>query len=173
MKTKIEWTNGGHTWNPIKARLKADTLVKLANGGSRLVPAGKVGYYCQRISPGCEACYAEAMNGRMLPSWGTGLDYTVPNLDKVEIFLDEDVLMHPLKWKKPTTAFVCSMTDWCADFVTDEMRDRMMADDEGEIQDKTIVQKLFDEIAPRYSDRPGRRHWSGHGSSAQHSRRWS
>jgi large subunit ribosomal protein L17 len=35
------------------------------------------------------------------------------------------------------------------------MRDRLMADDEGEIQDKTVVQKLFDEIAPRYSDRPG------------------
>jgi large subunit ribosomal protein L17 len=35
------------------------------------------------------------------------------------------------------------------------MRDRLMADDEGEIQDKTVVQKLFDEIAPRYATRPG------------------
>lgn len=34
-------------------------------------------------------------------------------------------------------------------------RDRDIYDDEGELQDKTVVQKLFDEIAPRYADRPG------------------
>jgi len=33
--------------------------------------------------------------------------------------------------------------------------DRNMVDEEGEFQDKTVVQKLFDEIAPRYADRPG------------------
>ena len=33
--------------------------------------------------------------------------------------------------------------------------DRMLVDDEGEPQDQTVVQKLFDEIAPRYADRPG------------------
>lgn len=33
--------------------------------------------------------------------------------------------------------------------------DGVMANDEGDIQDKTIVQKLFDEIAPRYASRPG------------------
>ncbi len=36
-----------------------------------------------------------------------------------------------------------------------EMQDRMMADNEGEIQDKTVVQKLFDEVAPRYANRAG------------------
>ena len=30
-----------------------------------------------------------------------------------------------------------------------------MADNEGEIQDKTVVQKLFDEVAPRYANRAG------------------
>ena len=34
-------------------------------------------------------------------------------------------------------------------------RDRRMYDDEGEQQDQTVVQKLFDEIAPRYAERPG------------------
>jgi protein gp37 len=67
------------------------------------------------------------MNGRMLPAWGTGLDYTVPNREKVEIFLDEQELLKPLKWRKSKKIFPCSMTDWCADFVTDEMRDRMLA----------------------------------------------
>ncbi len=33
--------------------------------------------------------------------------------------------------------------------------DRDMVNDEAESADKTIVQKLFDEIAPRYADRPG------------------
>jgi len=36
-----------------------------------------------------------------------------------------------------------------------EMGDRAMTDDEGEFLDKTVVQKLFDEIGPRYADRPG------------------
>jgi large subunit ribosomal protein L17 len=35
------------------------------------------------------------------------------------------------------------------------LRDRLIADDKGEIQDKTVVQKLFDEVAPRYANRPG------------------
>ncbi len=35
------------------------------------------------------------------------------------------------------------------------LRDRDIVDAEGELQDKTVVQKLFDEIAPRYHDRPG------------------
>jgi len=39
--------------------------------------------------------------------------------------------------------------------VAAEMGDRLMVDDEGELQEKTVLQKLFDEIAPRYADRPG------------------
>ncbi|HAU36503.1 MAG TPA: 50S ribosomal protein L17 [Phycisphaerales bacterium] len=36
-----------------------------------------------------------------------------------------------------------------------ELNDRAMADAEGELLDKTVVQKLFGEIAPRYANRPG------------------
>ena len=36
-----------------------------------------------------------------------------------------------------------------------ELGDRDMFDNEGEPQEKTVVQKLFDEIAPRYAARPG------------------
>jgi large subunit ribosomal protein L17 len=35
------------------------------------------------------------------------------------------------------------------------LQDREMTDDKGEFQDKTVVQKLFDEVAPRYAKRPG------------------
>jgi large subunit ribosomal protein L17 len=35
------------------------------------------------------------------------------------------------------------------------LNDRAIANSEGEIQDKSVVQKLFDEIAPRYATRNG------------------
>ena len=35
------------------------------------------------------------------------------------------------------------------------LRDRLMADDKGDLLDKTVVQKLFDEVAPRYANRAG------------------
>ena len=118
--SKIEWCDA--TWNPIRARIREDMVIR-----GRAVPAGKLGYHCERVSPGCKNCYAATMNGRMLPAWGTGLDYTVPNREKVEIFLDEQELMKPLGWRKPRRIFVESMSDWCATFVTDDMRDRIMA----------------------------------------------
>lgn len=75
--TSIEWT--GKTWNPIRARLKAFRVID----GNR---AGNVwGYHCEHASEGCRNCYAERMNGRMLPSWGTGLTYIRQNREKVEI----------------------------------------------------------------------------------------
>lgn len=108
--TKIEWTDA--TWNPIRARIKG---------------SDRWGYHCERVSPGCKLCYASAMNQRTFPAWGTGLDYTVPNRAKVEIFVDEDELLKPLQWRKARKIFPCSMTDWCAEFVTEEMRDQMLA----------------------------------------------
>lgn len=121
--SKIEWTDA--TWNPIRARLREPIEVARPDGTLRVIQPW--GYHCEHISHGCRNCYAETMNGRMLPAWGTGLKYNVPNREKVEIFLDEQELLKPLRWRKPRNVFPCSMTDWCADFVTDEMRDQMMA----------------------------------------------
>jgi protein gp37 len=122
--TEISWTDA--TWNPIRARLRDhERLTQL--GGTAIVSAGTWGYHCERISPGCQHCYAERMNGRMLPSWGTGLDYTRPNRDKVEVYLDETELVRPLRWKKPRMIFPCSMTDLFGEWVPDEMIDRVFA----------------------------------------------
>lgn len=113
MTTSIEWTRNadgteGESWNPIRARRKSD---------------GKRGWFCQRISPGCTHCYAAAMN-----RWrGNGVDYAVPALDEVELYLDEDALLQPLRWKKPRSIFVCSMTDLFADFVPDEWIEQIYA----------------------------------------------
>ena len=51
----------------------------------------------------------------------------MPGLEQVEIFIDEDTLLQPLHWKRGRLIFPCSMTDWMADFVPDEFRDKMLA----------------------------------------------
>lgn len=102
-KTSIEWTHrpetggetGGFTWNPIRARLKGQG------------PKVRGGTFCTRISPGCTKCYASVINKR----FGNGLEYTVPNLDNVEFYINEKILVEPLKRKKPATIFVGDMFD--------------------------------------------------------------
>lgn len=106
MASKIQWT--GETWNPIRARDKV---------------TGKVGWFCEHASDGCRFCYAEAMN-----AWrGNRIDFLRQNRDLVEVFIDGNALAKPLAWKKPRTIFPCSMTDIGAEFVTDDMLDRIWA----------------------------------------------
>jgi protein gp37 len=60
---------------------------------------------CSKISPGCKHCYAERMALRLQamrqPNYANGFDLT----------LHENALGLPLKWKKPQTIFVNSMSD--------------------------------------------------------------
>jgi len=105
-RTKIEWAEA--SWNPIRARHKQ---------------TGKVGWHCTKPSAGCSHCYAESMNKRL----GTGLPYSVPATDLVDIFVDGKALTQPFGWKKPRRIFVCSMTDLFGEFVTDAMIDRVFA----------------------------------------------
>ena len=100
--SKIEWTDS--TWTPIRARNKA---------------TGKVGWHCEHSTTGCEFCYSESINLRL----GTGLPFKPGHRKDVELFLDEAMLMAPLKWRKPRMVFVCSMTDLFADFVYRELID--------------------------------------------------
>lgn len=107
-RSKIEWTDA--SWNPIRALLPH--------------PDGpKIGWHCEHASDGCRFCYAEAMNKRL----GTRLAFKPGVRDRIEIMLDEDMLLKPLKWKRPRMVFVCSMTDLFADFVPDDWIDRMFA----------------------------------------------
>jgi protein gp37 len=105
-KSAIEWTDA--TWTPIRARNKA---------------TGKVGWHCEHVSEGCRVCYAGGINKRL----GTGLDFKPGHRADIEVFLDEKMLLAPLSWKRPRMIFVCSMTDLFAEFVTDEMLDKMFA----------------------------------------------
>jgi protein gp37 len=60
---------------------------------------------CTKISPGCKHCYAERMAMRLKamgqPNYARGF----------ELAMHERALELPLKWKKPQTIFVNSMSD--------------------------------------------------------------
>lgn len=99
-KTKIEWA--GSTWNPIRARN---------------LKTGQVGWHCTHKSAGCINCYSESFNIRL----GTRLPFKPGHERDIEIFLDQKMLMLPLRWKRPRKIFVCSMTDLFGDFVPAEM----------------------------------------------------
>lgn len=71
--TGIEWTD--RTWNPTTG--------------------------CDKISPGCIHCYAEALTKRFHTNFPNGFDVT----------LHYDRLTQPRRWKKPSRIFVNSMSD--------------------------------------------------------------
>lgn len=121
----IEWTDA--TWNPIRARR---TIMIEAGGAPPPVGIVQTGWHCEHASEGCRNCYAEGFNRRL----GTKLTYKPGHLrtaqrpgGEVELFLDEKMLLLPLKWRAPRKIFVGSMTDIFADFVGAEMLDRMFA----------------------------------------------
>lgn len=112
-RTKIEWTRGedgteGATWNPIRARNKK---------------TGKIGWYCEHVSEECRWCYAERWN----KARGNGLAYKPGLLGDMEIFLDRDILMKPLHWRRGRKIFPCSMTDLFGDFVPEAFIDQIFA----------------------------------------------
>lgn len=115
-KTSIEWTHRpgsvGMTWNPIRARIKG-VRPKRKSGGT----------FCTKISPGCTHCYASSINKR----FGTGEEFTVPNLEHHEFFIDEDILLAPILQKKPATIFVGDMFDLFHEAIPDEFIDRVYA----------------------------------------------
>lgn len=85
-KTGIEWTDA--TWNPVTG--------------------------CDKVSPGCDHCYAETFAER----WrGTEGHYFETGFD---VQLRPDKLDLPLRWTKPRKVFVNSMSDLFHDKVPDE-----------------------------------------------------
>lgn len=85
-KTGIEWADA--TWNPVTG--------------------------CDKVSPGCDHCYAETFAER----WrGTEGHYFERGFD---VQLRPDKLDLPLRWRKPRRIFVNSMSDLFHDQVPDE-----------------------------------------------------
>lgn len=109
-KSAIEWTDA--TWNPLRARDHE---------------TGAEGWACVRVSPGCVNCYAATLNETQRWGRGTGRDYVVGALERVETYLHDETLTQPLRWRKPRMIFVCSMTDLFGEWVPDEAIDRVFA----------------------------------------------
>jgi protein gp37 len=106
-KTKIEWTD--YTSNPIKAERISD---------------GKRGHYCTKVSAGRLNCYAERINRR----FGTGLDYTAENADKIRFVLDEKELLKILRTRQTAKRiFIGDMTDIFHPKVPFEFVDKIFA----------------------------------------------
>lgn len=111
-KTKIEWARNadgsqGQTWNPLRA--------KVIDGTSNVSKAGHFGTGCTMVSPGCLNCYAGTINRRFY-----GNDYSYQT-KPTEFYLDERILEAPLRTRKPTTFFVCSMCDLFHENVPNEL----------------------------------------------------
>lgn len=89
----IEWTDA--TWNPVTG--------------------------CEKVSPGCDHCYAETFAER----WrGTPGHYFEQGFD---VTLRPGRLDEPLRWRKPRRIFVNSMSDLFHDDVPDEFIARVFA----------------------------------------------
>ena len=71
--TAIEWTD--KTWNPTTG--------------------------CNKVSPGCKHCYAEALTKRFHQNFPDGFEFT----------LHPERLEEPKRWRKPSRVFVNSMSD--------------------------------------------------------------
>lgn len=92
-KTGIEWTDA--TWNPVTG--------------------------CDKVSPGCDRCYAETFAER----WrGTRGHYFANGFD---VQLRPNKLALPLRWTRPRKVFVNSMSDLFHDKVPDEYIARVFA----------------------------------------------
>ena len=98
--SKINWTD--KTWNPICG--------------------------CSKASPGCENCYAErqAASGRLQQF--ERYQHTITDGKwNGRTYLVESVIDEPLRWKKPRTIFVCSMSDLFHESVPFEWIDRVFS----------------------------------------------
>jgi len=76
---------------------------------------------CTKISEGCKNCYAEKMSKRLAGRYG------YPKYNPFAVTFHEDKLEEPLKWKKPSMVFVCSMGDLFHDDVDFELQNKIFS----------------------------------------------
>lgn len=139
--TGIEWTDD--TDNPIRVV-----------GG---------GFYCVKISKGCDHCYAEGYNNRFFHE--THVDYKkVPNPPELE--LRRDMLAGWAKKKRRRRIFVSSMTDVFGEFVPIgfiyEILDAMIVAEQHIFQLLTKRSRRMKDVVAQYCDLRGIDRLPGH-----------
>ena len=87
----VSWTD--HSINPIRARHRG---------------TGKVGHFCEKITPGCANCYSSTMQRAGLVPRNFSTDDAA---HMVPLFLDQNKLAEVRRRRKPTQYFWCDMTD--------------------------------------------------------------
>jgi protein gp37 len=101
--TKIEWTDA--TWNPITG--------------------------CSVVSPGCTNCYAMKLAGTRLKNHPTRAGLTIDSkagpVWNGQVRFNENMLLDPLRWKRPRMIFVCAHGDLFAENVPDEWINQVFA----------------------------------------------
>lgn len=80
------------------------------------------GHWCQKVSPGCANCYAEAQNQSNYFKFASHLPYSGSAPDN--LIFDDKVMQELLKTRSPKKVFLCSMTDLFGEWVLDEWLDR-------------------------------------------------
>lgn len=103
---------------------------------------------CTKISSGCQHCYAEVMARRLCAM----------RVDKYKngfhVTLHEDCLDEPVKWRKPRTIFVCSMSDLFHKDVPFEFIDKVLAVIKRTPQHRyQVLTKRADRMAEYFSTR--------------------
>jgi len=98
-ETEISWTHRpgtvGRSWNP--------------------------GQGCSRVSDGCRHCYAERMAARFAKDgWSHGLINLRTGKWNGKVRIAPHKITEPLRWQKPSTVFVNSMTDMFHEKYTNE-----------------------------------------------------
>lgn len=103
---------------------------------------------CTKISSGCQHCYAEVMARRLC---AMGVD---KYKNGFQVTLHEDCLDEPVKWRKPKTIFVCSMSDLFHKDVPFDFIDKVLAVIERTPQHRyQILTKRADRMAEYFSTR--------------------
>jgi len=86
---------------------------------------------CSRVSEGCRNCYAESIAARFSqpgqPYEGLAKHVNHEARWTGEISFHENILLEPLKWRKPRRVFVNSMSDLFHEKVKDEWLDKAFA----------------------------------------------
>ena len=100
-KTKIEWCD------------QTDNPITVSTGG----------HWCRKISEGCANCYAEAINIGDRFDFASGLAYTGK---APELKLNHEMLAGWASKRVSKRIFVCSMTDWCGEWIPREWQFAML-----------------------------------------------
>lgn len=107
-KSKIQWTD------------VTDNVVVVQNEEGK--PSG---WYCEKISPGCDHCYAERLNGTPFYG-GNGLKYVRSKTGVPDLMLRREILEGWKRETKPKRHFVNSMTDTFGSFVPEWWIDEIL-----------------------------------------------